>query len=293
MKAWLVLMAVAIATAGLTARGQEPPRFDVVSIKPSPAGATGGGMRTSPGGRIAVMNTTLKGLVTAAYQRFTWDYREIIGGPSWFNEARFDVLAQASGGLPPVDADGFPSQLLAMFRATLEERFRLAVHWEARERPVYHLVFSRDDRRLGPRLVPAPATVDCAQAMAATLGGERREPRPGRGQECSLSLTSDPGSLQFNAVTMGVLARALGAEGAGREVIDRTGLSGIFDADLLFLPEIALGGLSPERIARDPLFRGRVGLFTALQEQLGLKLEPATGPVQVLVIDRAERPTAD
>ena len=136
MRAWLVLVAVAISAAGQAARSQELPRFEVVSIKPSPAGAAGGGMRTSPGGRIAVINTTLKGLVAMAYQRFTWDTREIIGGPSWFNEARFDVLAQASAGLPTVDADGLPSQLLAMFRAMLEERFQLAVHWAAQERPV-------------------------------------------------------------------------------------------------------------------------------------------------------------
>ncbi len=292
MNTWLAFVAIALSTAGQPARGQELPRFEVVSIRPSPAGATGGGMRTSPGGRIAVMNTTLKGLVAAAYQRFTWDTRDIIGGPSWFNEARFDVLAQASGGLPPVDVDGFPSQLLAMFRAMLEDRFRLAVHWEARERPVYNLEFARDDRRLGPKLVPV-AVADCAQAMAARLAGERREPRPARGQECSLSLTSDPGSIQANAVTVGVLARALGSEGAGREVVDHTELSGTFDVDLLFMPEIALGGLSLDRIARDPLFQGRTGIFTALQEQLGLKLEPSTGAVQVLVIDRAERPTED
>ena len=256
MRPSLVLAAIAVATASQAARRQEPPRFDVVSIKPAPAGATGGGMRTSPGGRIAVMNTTLKGLVAAAYQRFPWDTRDIIGGPSWFNEARFDVLAQASGGLPPVDGDGFPSRLLAMFRAMLEDRFQLAAHWEARQRPVYNLEFAHDDGRLGPKLVPV-TVVDCAEAMAARLAGERREPRPGRGQECSLSLTSDPGSIQANAVTIGVLARALGSEGAGREVVDRTGLSGTFDVDLLFMPEIALGGLSPDRIARDPLFQGR------------------------------------
>jgi uncharacterized protein (TIGR03435 family) len=179
-----------------------------------------------------------------------------------------------------------------MFRAMLEDRFRLAVHWEARERPVYNLEFARDDRRLGPKLDPV-TVVDCAQETAARLAGERREPRPGRGQECSLSLTSDPGSIQANAVTVRVLARALGSEGAGREVVDHTGLSGTFDVDLLFMPEIALGGLSPDRTARDPLFQGRTGIFTALQEQLGLKLEPATGEVQVLVIDRAERPTED
>jgi len=181
--------------------------------------------------------------------------------------------------------------LVGMLRAALEERFRLVARWETRERPIYNLVMARSDRRLGPKLVPAVA--DCAQATTAMLEGRPPGTRTGRGPECSLSRTSDPGSIQANAVTPAFLARALGAEGAGRDVVDRTGLSGTFDVDLLFVPEITLGGISAERIARDPLYQGRAGFFTALQEQLGLKLEPSTGAVQVLVIDRAERPTED
>jgi len=271
---------------------QEPGRrFDVVSVKPAPPGSEGGGFRISPGGRVAWTNGTLKGLIAAAYQRFTWDSREIIGGARWLNEARFDVVAQATGGLPPVDADGFPSQLAAMLRAALEERFKLVAHWETRERPIYNLMMARADRRLGPKLVPA--VVDCAQVTTALLAGQPPRNRPGRGRECNLSPTSDPGSIQANAVTLGVLARVLASEGAGRDVVDRTGLSGTFDVDLLFLPEIALGGISVDRIARDPLFQGRTGLFTALQEQLGLKLESGRGPVDVLVVDSAEMPSAD
>lgn len=289
MKAAATVLAAVIATQA-PAHAQAP-RFDVLSVKRASPDAQGGGLRVSPGGRVAFVNTTLKGLIAAAYQRFTWDSREIIGGPAWLNEARFDVVAQAKGGLPPVDADGFPSQLVAMLRGALEERFRLAAHWETRDRPIYNLVMARPDRRLGPKLVPVVA--DCAQATTSLLAGQPPRNRPGRGRECSLSPTSDPGSIQANALTMTVLAHVLGSEGAGRDVVDRTGLSGTFEADLLFMPENALGGLSLDRIARDPLFQGRAGLFTALQEQLGLKLEPATGPVQVLVIDRAERPTED
>jgi uncharacterized protein (TIGR03435 family) len=286
----LVVLIASYAAIPAGARAQAP-RFDVISVKRSSPDAQGGGLRVSPGGRVALTNSTLKGLIAAAYQRYMWDSREIIGGPAWLNEMRFDVVAQATGGLPPVDADGFPSRLVAMLRATLEERFRLVAHWESRERPVYNLVMARPDRRLGPRLVSVVA--DCAQATTALLAGQPQRTRPGRGPECRLSPTSDPGSIQANAVTPGVLAHILASEGAGRDVIDRTGLSGTFDVDLLFMPEIALGGLSLDRIARDPLFQGRAGLFTALQEQLGLKLEPATGSVQVLVIDRAERPTED
>lgn len=288
MKRVVVLLTL-LASAGW-AQAQQP-RFDVVSVKRASPDAQGGGLRVSPGGRVAFVNSTLKGLIAAAYQRFTWDSREIIGGPAWLNDTRYDVIAQAKGGLPPVDADGFPSQLVAMLRAALEERFTLVAHWEARERPIYNLVMARADRRLGPKLVPV--VVDCAQATSLMLAGQPPRNRPGRGRDCSLSPTSDPGSLQANALTMGVLAHVLGVEGAGRDVVDRTGLSGTYDADLLFMPEIALGGRSLDQIARDPLFQGRAGLFTAIQEQLGLKLEPSTGAVQVLVIDRAERPTED
>jgi uncharacterized protein (TIGR03435 family) len=180
-----------------------------------------------------------------------------------------------------------------MFRAVLADRFRLKAHWEPRERPIYNLVLDRADRRLGPKLVPA--AVDCARVADATLAGTPPPPRPGRGQECSFSRTTEAeaGSLQGNAVTITALARFLAVEGLGRDVVDRTGLSGTFDVDMLYLPEFPVGGVSPDRLAFDPRFQGRPGLTTALREQLGLKVEASRGPVDVLVIDSAERPTPD
>jgi uncharacterized protein (TIGR03435 family) len=155
-----------------------------VSIKPTTPGTEGGGRQLLPGGRVSLRNTTLKALVGAANQRFMWDSAEVIGGPDWINETHFDVTALAPGGLPKVDADGFPSQLLAMFRALLADRFRLVAHWEPRERPIYNLVLDRADRRLGPRLVPA--AVDCAKVADATLAGTPPDPRPGRGERVQL-----------------------------------------------------------------------------------------------------------
>ena len=263
--------------------------FEVVSVKSTPPGTQDGGVQISPSGRVTWTNVTLQAMVNAAYQRFKWDSREIIGGPDWFNEARFDVVAVAPGGLPRPDADGFPSQLLAMIRAVLEDRFKLVAHWDTRERPIFNLVLDRADGRLGPNLVPV--IVDCGKVGAAIVAGTPPVSRPGRGQECNLSLTSELGSLQGNAVTMAVLARFLGIEGAGREVVDRTGLLGTFDIDLLYLPEQPFGTVSAEKLALDPKFAGRAGLVTSLREQLGLKLEPARGPVEALIIDRAERPT--
>jgi uncharacterized protein (TIGR03435 family) len=265
MRRIAVLFGLAVIWACLATHAQSP-SFDVVSVKPTPPDTQGGGLQFSPG-RVTWRNVTLNAMVAAAYQRFNWDVREIVGGPDWFNEARFDVIALAPGGLPPVDADGFPSQLLAMFRGVLEERFKLVARWETRERPVYHLMLDRADRRRGPKLVPV--AMDCAQVTAAILAGHPPVSRPGRGRECNLSLTSEPGSLQGNAVTMAVLARFLGAEGAGREVVDRTRLPGTFDVDLLYLPELPFGGISADRLALDPRFQGRAGLVTSLRNNWG------------------------
>jgi uncharacterized protein (TIGR03435 family) len=288
MRRIALLLGLAALAASVSPHAQSP-SFDVVSVKPTPPGTQGGGLQFSPGGRVTWTNVTLNGMVAAAYQRFMWDSREIVGGPDWFNEARFDVIAVAPGGLPPVDADGFPSQLLAMFRSLLEDRFKLIARWDTRERPIYNLVLDRADRRPGPTLVPA--AVDCQKAAAAFVAGAPPVSRPGRGRECNFSFTSEPGVLQGNAVTMAVLARFLGVEGFEREVVDRTGLSGTFDIDLLYLPDLPFGGVSADKLALDPKFAGRAGLVTSLREQLGLRVEAARGPVEVLVIDHAERPT--
>ena len=295
MRRMMLTIAVvsALTVAGLAQQPSPSPAFEVVSVKPNKSGDAGSQFRIEPGGRVTWTNTTLSAMVNAAYVRFMWDPREIVGGPNWFSQARFDVIAVAPGGLPRADADGFPSQLLAMLRSLLENRFRLKAHWEPREGPVYNLVLDRADRRLGPKLVPA--AVDCAKVAAATLAGTLPAARPGRGRECNFSLTTEAeaGSLQGNAVTMAVLGRFLTAQGVEREVVDRTGLSGTFDIDLLHLPEHSVGGIPPDRLALDPRFQGRPRLVTALREQLGLKLEPSRAPVEVLVIDSVERPTPD
>lgn len=94
-------------------------------------------------------------------------------------------------------------------------------------------------------------------------------------------------------MTMAVVAHFLGAEGLEREVVDRTGLSGTFDIDLMYLPELPVDGVSVDNLALDPKCAERAGLITSLREQLGLKLEWALGRVEVLVIDHVERPTED
>src|SRR4030095_10744252 len=96
-RAPLVLVGIVILSVTLLAQA---PAFEVVSIKPNKSGDVGSQFRIEPGGRVTWTNTTLQGMVAGAYQRFRWDSREIVGGPDWFNQARFDVIALVPGGLP-------------------------------------------------------------------------------------------------------------------------------------------------------------------------------------------------
>jgi uncharacterized protein (TIGR03435 family) len=290
----LALIAVFVAAAGIVEAqvgrdAQRPgtgPRFEVASVKINKE-RTGDGIRVRPGGRYEYTNVTLRFLIASAYQRFAFDDRQSVGGPAWLDTERFDVIAQTGIGTPPTDADGFPGPLFAMMRALLEERFKLATHNEVRDQPIYELVVARRDGRLGPGVKRLES--GCAAAMKQMNAGERPAPRPGRGPDCSLG--GGPGRLQANAVSLEILARALSNE-VGRHVVDKTGIVGDFDIDLTFAPEFSpgrRGGPPPDAAALAA--SDRPSIFTALQEQLGLKLESGRGPVDVLVVDRAEMPT--
>jgi uncharacterized protein (TIGR03435 family) len=174
-----------------------------------------------------------------------------------------------------------------MVRELLAERFGFSGHTESRELPTYDLVMARSDRSFGPNLKPAP--VDCtpfltgerpaSEGPAIEVGG-RSMPR------CDTVLSFGNGFMSplLMGRTMGQLASYLSGQTL-RDVIDKTGLSGVFDMELTFAPETAMPGLG--QMAR----REAPALFTALQEQLGLKLQPSTTTSQVLVIDHIERPS--
>jgi uncharacterized protein (TIGR03435 family) len=190
-----------------------------------------------------------------------------------------------------------------MVRTLLKERFKLVVHMETRDTPIYALVKARPDGRLGPKLMPS--TMDCgamraerAAAIAAAAkarGGAVPVPRAPDSNEkvvCQMRLSRrEDGTVTLRAgnTTMATLAGSLRTF-AGREVVDRTGLPGEFDFDLQFsVPQATRAADAGVPVA--PLDDAAV--FTALQEQLGLKLEPTRGPVELMVIDSAERPTED
>jgi uncharacterized protein (TIGR03435 family) len=275
-------IALAVAfTIHIQAQQPASPRFDVVSIKPNNSGQVRIGFRATPGGRFEWTNAPVGSLMSVAFQRFPFDDFEVIGMPGWEERDRFDVLAQTAPGASADSASG----LAAMLRAMLTERFRLATHWEQRERDVYTFVVARPGAPLGKGL--HRVDVGCGEGLESLTGGGRGSMRPGRGPNCTFG--GGPGNLQANAVTIQMFGRAIRSE-VRRPVIDRTGLTGSFDIDLRYRPDLGVPPDGPPPAPADP---DAPSIFTAVEEQLGLKLVSDRARVDVLVIDRLERPTAD
>jgi uncharacterized protein (TIGR03435 family) len=279
----VTLAMVAALHAALVA--QQPagsPRFDVVSIKPNNSGNPRSGFRTTPAGRLEWTNITVGTIVSVAHQRFPFDDFDVIGAPAWVGSERFDIIAQTA---PGAGAPGLTADVTAMLRAMLADRFGLAAHWEQRQRAVYALVVARPGAPPGPGLHRTEA--GCGEGVQALTGGGRGSMRPGRGPNCTFG--GGPGNVQGNAVTVQMFGRMIGSE-VRRPVIDRTGLTGSFDIDLRYRPDF---GIRPDGPPPAPLDPDAPSIFTAVEEQLGLKLVSERAPVDVLVIDRLERPTPD
>jgi uncharacterized protein (TIGR03435 family) len=258
----LVALAVAASVRSQSPTGPRAPfAFDVVSVKPNTSGEVGGTSRAQPG-RYQGVNVTLKRVITLAYR----PVQEFVGGPDWINTAHFDIDARAEG-TPSQD------QMLEMLRTLLADRFKLVVHKEQKDSPVYALTVARRDGRLGARL--RRSDVECL-APDSGPAAPPAAPRP----RCGFRLGN--GVLSGQGATMARLASEMSF--VGRQVIDRTGLAGAFDIDLEWTPDSPGAAPSPD---------AGPSVFTAIQEQLGLKLEPATAPLEIVVIDSAEQPSAN
>lgn len=266
--------------AAAVAAGAQAPAFEVASIKPNKS-VLGGklGMGFQPG-RLTARNYTLHELIEAAYGLRR---QQIAGGPRWMDTDRFDVDAKGEFGLEaflPGD-DHSPATAYVMLQTLLRDRFMLAAHMEARVLPVYALALARRDGRLGPKL--HRSDVDCG--VARQVKGERPMIE-GKGPPCAFG--PYPGRLVGRAVAMPDVARVL-TSFVDRIVVDVTGLSGNFDLELEAADVRPPGPLGPSARPSDT----DQSIFSALPEQLGLKLVSTRAPVDVLVIDRAERPTQD
>ena len=257
-------LAVALAASGvvaLTAQSLEP-GFEVVSIKRNVSGAFPVGPEARRGGSFVAINVTLETIVRFAYD--LPEYR-VAGGPDWVRSTRFDVEARAAREL---SAD----QIKMMVQVLLKDRFQLVSRQERRDGAVYALLMARDDRRPGPNLRPAAA--GCA---APTGPGEKMEERR----------TPNGGvATQRTCATMAVLTSIL-ADALQARVDDKTTLTGLWDYELSFTGPRRRTATAAAA-AQDP--NDAPVLVTAVQEQLGLKLDAGRGPVDVLVIESAAQP---
>jgi uncharacterized protein (TIGR03435 family) len=263
--------------------------FEVASVKRNASGNNFVQLGGDPGGRFTATNVPLKLLIRQAYQL---QDSQVVGGPNWINTDRFDIIAKAPGQLQLPAPGGPPGPFQVMLRALLADRFKLAVHTESREVPIYSLSLARRDAKTGSQL--RPAAVDCVAMFAARGRGgpPPAPPQPGERPPCGMRL--GPGNLSGGGVTMAQLSTTL-SQFVQRVVVDRTGLTGNFDIDLTWTPDqLPQGrGEPPPGVQLPPIDPNGPSIFTAVQEQLGLKLDSQRGPVDVLVIDRVEQPTED
>jgi bla regulator protein blaR1 len=263
--------------------------FDVASVKRSDPNNPERTIRRQPGGAgLNTTNTPVRFLITFAYQ--LQDY-QVIGGPSWIDKDPFDIAARLENQPPPPavpSAIRIDPMMLAM-RSLLAERFKLVGHRETREMDVYALVLAKPGGKPAPALTPAPG--DCvADMLAARKGVAAPPPTPAGAPRPICGMEQQAGRIRLGGSSLAYFANRISGQ-VGRAVIDRTGLSGNWSFELKFAPTpsglAGAGSVAATTVDNLPNF------FTALEEQLGLKLESSKGPVEVLVIDSVQQPTPD
>jgi|KBSMisStandDraft_5_1062788.scaffolds.fasta_scaffold449677_1 uncharacterized protein (TIGR03435 family) len=274
-----VMFAIPLAALdGKAQPNQKPLAFEVASIKPN----TNSDIRQrgiqplQPGGLFRSAGLTLQEYIRVAYgQSGTLLLEQVTGGPSWVATERFDITAKVEDFRSVADPNQY---VLTMLRALLVDRFKLTLHTEQRQRAIYDLVVLAPDRQLGPRL--RRTTEPCVQIMATQTPADVS-------RMCGVRRVG-PGLFSSTGTPMSWLAVMLSQRPEiNRVVHDRTNLAGDFDVDLEFQPWTVTPG------SQDSVGAIGASIFTALQEQLGLKLESTNGLVDVLVVDRVERPSAD
>jgi uncharacterized protein (TIGR03435 family) len=260
----IALVALAVSVSGMLAQSPSPrPTFDtfeVATIKPMEPDAKSGRYITMQGNnRFVEKAYTLKLLIAAAYDL---NPRTISGGPSWIESDHYDIVAVTPGQVRPTR-----QEQMSMLRNLLTDRFKLTFHREPREFSIYQLELSKGGSKLKETAAPNdPPTVGPGVVYP------QRIVLPGRN-----ATTGDLASLLQRAIL-------------DRPVVDKTGLSGRYDFDLEWAPdETQFGGDVPSAAADAP----SAPLFSAIQQQLGLRLVATRGPVDALIVDKAERPSAN
>jgi uncharacterized protein (TIGR03435 family) len=261
----------------LMVQDDKRPEFEVASIKPASPDARGMWVRNAPGGRVNITNMSLKEMIVMSYRIQPY---QISGGPAWLDKDRYDITAKA-------EKEPKQGEWNLLLQSLLADRFQLTLRKETKELPIYALVLARKDGKLGPKLTESKddgcVKFDPAHPADPPAPGE---PRP---RYCGNQMMS-PRSLTAVSIPVGnivpMLARLL-----GRTIIDDTGLKGNFDISMEWAPDDAQLAMLPPDTPRPAADGSGPSIFTALQEQLGLKLESRKGPVEIYVVEKAEKPT--
>jgi uncharacterized protein (TIGR03435 family) len=275
-------MPLIVFTATSLGQTQSPParpQFDVASIKLNAGGARAVSIGAPSPGTFRAENIWLRFLIEMA-----WNVKDfqVSGGQVWATSNRYDINARAPG-------NATFEQMRPMLQTLLEDRFQLALHRESKELPVYALVPGKGGIK--------PKVSGKENCITEDPNAPPSTPAPGRQAlpSCGAMMTS-PRNLHGTAISMEQLIAAL-SNTMQRTVVDQTGFTGPFDVHLEWTedqstPGFWAPGLAPPASAL-PTDGSRPSIFTVLQEQLGLRLESTKGPVEMLVIDHAERPSAN
>ena len=255
------------------------PAFDVASIKPAAPGQRGRFIRSMPGGHVNVTNMPLKDLIQMAYKIQPF---QITGGPPGLDSDAWDINAKP-------DSDPGPNQMPLMLQGLLADRFGLKFHRETRDMQIYVLVAANEKGKPTPGLA-------LAKEGGCTVPDPSKPPpppEPGKGPTLFCGgMFMGLNQMHAQAVPLANLIPML-SRTLGRTVIDKTGITAKYDINLEWTPDP--GQNEPDAIAPPgvppPTFDPNgPSIYTALQEQLGLKLESQKGAVEVFVIDHAEKP---
>jgi uncharacterized protein (TIGR03435 family) len=259
----IAVAALGISISGTFAQPSTPrPKFDafeVATIKTTDPDAKGRYIIMQGNHRFVEKAYTLKLLIAAAYDL---NPRTISGGPEWIESDHYDILAETPGEVRPTH-----DEQMSMLRNLLADRFKLTFHREQKVLSIYELEVAKN----GPKLKASTAPPDDPPALISTVYPQRIV-------------------MPARNVTMSDLARLMQRAILDRPVVDKTGLSGRYDFDLEWAPdETQFGGEVPVAPADAP----SPPFFSAIQQQLGLRLEATKGPIAALVVDKAERPSAN
>ena len=274
----LTILPTLLAAAVFAAAQQSPspaptPTFEVATVKPAAPDARGRFIQPGPGGGIKITNMTLKDMIV-----YSWRIQpfQISGGPSWIDSASYDVLAKP-------EAKTTFNEMQTMLQALLADRFHLRVHTETKELPIYGLVLARKDGKLGPDLV------ETKEGSCLKFDPTQPRPRPQAGEPppryCG-NMGISAGGLTMIGQPISALAPLL-SRMVERKVVDQTGLKGNYDIDTQFHRDEAPTP-SDAVPARLDLAATLFGLFP---DRLGLKFESQKGPVEVIVVEAAEKPS--